>query len=46
MNYIYKYFKVINTSVTVAGTGLLKTKDNADIKVEECKVISDKFKLE
>jgi len=46
MNNNYKHFKVINTSVRVAGRGLFKIKDKADIRVEECKTISNKFKLE
>lgn len=46
MNGIYKYFKVINTTVSVAGRGLFKIKDNADIRVEECKMISNKSKPE
>lgn len=38
--------EVINTSVSVAGRGLFKIKDNADVRAEECKMISNKFKLE
>lgn len=45
-NGIYKYFKVINTTASVAGRGLVKIKDNADTKVEECKMLSNKCNLE
>lgn len=37
LNGIYKYFKVIKASVSGAGRGLFKLKDNADIRVVRVK---------
>lgn len=41
-----KYFKVINISVNVIGRGLSQRKHNVDVRVDKCKMISNKLKLE
>lgn len=43
VNDIYKHFKVIKGSVSGAGMGLFKLKDNADVRVAEGEMISNKF---
>lgn len=43
VNGICQHFKVIKASVSGAGRGLFKLKDNADVRVAEGKMISNKF---